>query len=278
MKTQILLVTPQTAAELPKKNTRNRSLRRSNVRYLANELREGRWQLTHQGVAVATDGTLLDGQHRLSAIVDANIPALINVSFDCDPAMFTVIDTGSARTTADVLRTAGAVSQHEATIAATIKLVYLYRTASNYSWTGEVSRLSSALLLNEHEGKEEQYLWAVRLAHHARIEFNMLSLKSATAAFALIALGHGRDNGLRLTDIEEFVMTVATGANLAKGDPRMTFRQQLINGWTPGNVKGGRNNQVWLACWIKLFNLYLNGTQLKLFKAPPVAPMPKLCL
>jgi hypothetical protein len=274
MRTQTVLVTPAMAREMLQKNPRNRSLRRSNVRYLATELRSGRWRLTHQGVAVATDGTLLDGQHRLNAIIEADTSALINVSFDCDPELFTVIDTGSARTTADVLRTAGAVSQHEATIAATAKLVYLYRNAPNVTWTGEVSRLSSSLLLAEHQRNPDLYLWAVRLAHRARKDFNALSLKSATAAFAFLALDESGNSGLKHTEVEEFVMSVASGANLAKGDARMTFRQQLINGWAPSG--GGRGSQVWLACWLRLFNLYLSGTPLKIFKTPAITPMPKL--
>jgi hypothetical protein len=276
MRTQTVLVTPAMAREMLQKNPRNRSLRRSNVRYLATELRSGRWRLTHQGVAVATDGTLLDGQHRLSAIIEADTSALINVSYDCDPELFTVIDTGSARTSADVLRTAGAVNRQEATTAATCKLVHLYRRAPNYTWTGEVSRISSAVVLAEHQRNPELYHWAVRLAQRARNEFLALRLKSATAAFAFIAAEDGRAIGLQQDDIEEFVMSVASGANLAKGDPRMTFRQQLINGWTPSS--GARSSQLWLACWLRLFNQRWSGTQLKVFKTPAVMPMPKLML
>ena len=276
MQTKTLLVTPTMARDMLTKNPRNRSLRRSNVRYLAEELKSGRWKLTHQGVAVATDGTLLDGQHRLSAIVEANVSALLNVSFECDPDMFSVIDTGSARTHADVLRISGGISSQETTTGAAVKLVYLYREQPHLTWTGEVSRISSTVVLEEFQKAPELYNWAIRLANRARGEFNALSLKSATAAFAIIALHHGEEHGIDADGIEAFVMSVATGANMVKGDPRHTFRQQLINGWNPGSLKGARASQVWLACWIRIFNLYVAGIPLKLFKTPNVTPMPKI--
>lgn len=276
MQTQTILVTPAMARDMLRKNPRNRTLRRSNVHYLANEIKSGRWKLTHQGVAVASDGTLLDGQHRLNAIIEADTSALINVSYDCDPSLFTVIDTGSARTNADVLRIAGAVNTNETTISAAVKLVHLYRHKSQFAWTGEVSRISSTVVLEEFENDPDMYNWSVRLANKARNEFNVLSIKSATAAFACIALRDGENSGIDALTLEEFVMSVATGANMVKGDPRHTFRQQLINGWNPGATTGGRCAQVWLACWIKLFNLYLAGGPLKLFKAPALTPMPKI--
>lgn len=277
MQTKTLLVTPAMARDMLIKNPNNRALRRSNVRYLAEELKSGRWKLTHQGVAVARDGTLLDGQHRLSAIVEANTSALINVSFDCDPEIFSVIDTGSTRTTADVLHIAGRLTSCETTTGAAVKLVYLHRTAANYTWTGEVARVSATVVLNEYQSAPELYDWGVRLANRARNEFKMLQVKSSTAAFAVLAVQEGERTGLYdRSDIDAFVMSLATGASMAKGDPRLAFRQQLVNGWTPGTNKGARASQVWLASWIKVFNAHLSGTHLKMFKTPNVTPMPKL--
>lgn len=277
MQTKTLLVTPSMARDMLAKNPRNRALRRSNVRYLANELKSGRWMLTHQGVAVATDGTLLDGQHRLHAIVEANTSALINVSFDCPAEMFTVIDTGSTRSSADVLRTAGVVQRNETTAAAAARIVYLYRNLGNYAWTGEMSRISATVVLEEYQRASELYGWAIRLANRARTELVALNVKSAIAAFVVLVSEAGEQAGLfDRYEVESFVMSIASGANMSKGDPRWAFRQQLINGWTPGSNKGARASQAWLASLIKVFNLYLSGAQLKMFKSPAVIPMPKI--
>lgn len=270
MRTETLLVTPQMAAEMLRRNPRNRCIRRSNVRFLSTELKEGRWKHTHQGLAVGKCGTLLDGQHRLTAIVETGIPALMNVSFDCDAATFAVIDTGAIRGSSDVLRING-VTSCETSIAATVKLYWLYHNKPSFTWTGEASRLSSAVVLEEYRRDPEGFSWAVKLSHRAKYEFKALKLASATATFAYLAVEHGFDR----QEIEAFVMSVATGANLEQGDPRYAIRKQLINGWDPGQSKGARGSQVWVACWIRLFNLYLLGATTKLFKLPNFPPMPK---
>lgn len=55
-------------------NSKNRNLSESTVQSYANDMKNGRWTMTHQGIAFDVNGTLLDGQHRLWAIVFANIP------------------------------------------------------------------------------------------------------------------------------------------------------------------------------------------------------------
>lgn len=65
------LITPEKAANYLQRNTNNRPLRKSLVALLAREMQLGRWKLTHQGIAFNCNGTLLDGQHRLAAVVES---------------------------------------------------------------------------------------------------------------------------------------------------------------------------------------------------------------
>lgn len=65
-------VTPAVAAQMLKGNTRNRKPR-SWVRF-ADDLRNGRWVQNGATIAIADDGTLIDGQNRLLAVVDTGIP------------------------------------------------------------------------------------------------------------------------------------------------------------------------------------------------------------
>ena len=62
------------------------------------EMRAGRWKTTHQGIAFDWDGFLLDGQHRLGAIVLLGRPVQLDVRIGCDPDTFDVLDTGHKRT------------------------------------------------------------------------------------------------------------------------------------------------------------------------------------
>jgi hypothetical protein len=72
MKISMETITPARAEEILAGNTRNRHLRSTLVSQYASDMVAGRWKETHQGIAINCDGTLLDGQHRLAAIVQSN--------------------------------------------------------------------------------------------------------------------------------------------------------------------------------------------------------------
>jgi hypothetical protein len=100
--TTIETVTPAMAADWLKMNTNNRPLDQKRVQAFADDIRLGRWQTTHQGIALSKDGRLLDGQHRLSAIVVAQRSVQMMVFHGVDPRTFTVMDRGKPRTLRDV--------------------------------------------------------------------------------------------------------------------------------------------------------------------------------
>lgn len=75
----------------------NRRVDPSRVQRLMEAIMRGEWLVTHQGIALDRDNRLLDGQHRLQAIVASGRTVRMNVSFDVDPAAFAVIDNGKPR-------------------------------------------------------------------------------------------------------------------------------------------------------------------------------------
>jgi hypothetical protein len=103
MKISVMEITPDLAAEFLKRNTGNRAIRKRAVDQYADDLRRGNWKLTHQGVAVSLDGRLLDGQHRLSAIVQSGVAAQMVVALDVPENAYLVIDRGKPRLLADAL-------------------------------------------------------------------------------------------------------------------------------------------------------------------------------
>jgi hypothetical protein len=69
------------------------------VRSLAEAMRRGDWIVTHQGIAFDIHGVLVDGQHRLAAVVEAEVPVEMTVFTDVEPDTFDVLDTGKAAVT-----------------------------------------------------------------------------------------------------------------------------------------------------------------------------------
>lgn len=96
-------ITPVMAEVMLLRNVNNRKIRASKVQSYRRAIREGRWKVTHQGVAFDIDGVLRDGQHRLTAIAAEGRSVQMAVTFGMDPTSFAVIDTGGVRNAADVL-------------------------------------------------------------------------------------------------------------------------------------------------------------------------------
>lgn len=121
MKMQIELVTPEMALKWLAANPSNRPVSDPVVRQYAADMKAHRWKTTHQGIAFDRSGDLLDGQHRLRAVIRAGVPVRMLVFRDCDRATFDRLDTGRKRTAADALSIDG--TEHARTLAAIARCV-----------------------------------------------------------------------------------------------------------------------------------------------------------
>lgn len=101
MRTEIEEITPDIARELLKKNYDNRQIRHRAVEDFVKAIKRSDWKLTHQGIAIARSGRLIDGQHRLLAIIESGVAVRMNVSRDVEDDTFDSIDIGKTRGTAD---------------------------------------------------------------------------------------------------------------------------------------------------------------------------------
>lgn len=141
MHTSNVAMTPAWARDILSKNTRNRPISDNRVSELMGIIKRGEWQLTHQGIAVATDGVLLDGQHRLTAIARTKKTLPVMLTLDADPQTFTAIDDVKKRSAADVLSIAG---QHNSMLlASSLRILIAYRSGEARPW-GAVRRAMSA--------------------------------------------------------------------------------------------------------------------------------------
>ena len=96
-------ITPELAKSIMEHNNiRNRNISLRNVEHLAAQIRNGSWYENPQPVVFSVCGRLLNGQHRLQAIVVAGIPAKMAIVLDADPATYEVMDTGNKRSLADL--------------------------------------------------------------------------------------------------------------------------------------------------------------------------------
>lgn len=80
MKTIVELITPEKALEYLSFNYSNRTLRKTHVAALASEMKRGNFQCTHQGIAFNDKGVLIDGQHRLHAVLLSKVSVELQVT------------------------------------------------------------------------------------------------------------------------------------------------------------------------------------------------------
>lgn len=66
---KVEIITPSMAKEYLEKNVKNRPINLKTVNKYAEDMASGNWELTHQGIAFNENGELIDGQHRLQAVI-----------------------------------------------------------------------------------------------------------------------------------------------------------------------------------------------------------------
>jgi len=101
------LITPEKAAELMTRNENNRSIKQLKIDQYAKDMADGAWNPDASDIKFDKNGKLLDGQNRLLACIQADVPFPTLVRTGLDPEAFNFIDTGAVRTTGDVFKRAG---------------------------------------------------------------------------------------------------------------------------------------------------------------------------
>jgi hypothetical protein len=105
IETKIVSVTPEIAKYLLRFNVGNRKMREKSVKYWAGCLRTSSVTLSHQGIALVGDIAnplrVLDGQHRLQAILETGIACDFLVAMYVPENSFENLDNGLARTMTD---------------------------------------------------------------------------------------------------------------------------------------------------------------------------------
>lgn len=103
-----ILISPTVAKRiLDDTKIRNRRINPVRVKYFVMLMKSGQFLCTHQGIALDIDGNIVDGQHRLMAVVESKCSVYMMVSkgvpFDTIP----VVDCGQPRTLSHRLTLAG---------------------------------------------------------------------------------------------------------------------------------------------------------------------------
>lgn len=128
-----VLITAAIAAEvLEKANPNNRPISKANVQKLIEAIKENKW---HQGLTklvFSKSDRLMDGQHRLTAIVQTDSSLVFDVTFNMSEDAFGYLDTNKKRSASDTLAVYGC--KNVATLSSIARKVNHYMKAKGMMW------------------------------------------------------------------------------------------------------------------------------------------------
>ena len=259
-----LTITPEIAREMLTHNTMNRNIDRRRVEKYARDIKSGRWNLNGSTIVIAEDGTLLDGQNRLLAVIDANIDVDFLVVRNVDKDCIDTLDTGMARTSRHVMQIAR--SEHSNTAARLTKLLWLHDFIDcNLSPETCRTSVSNSCLLNFYDQNTELIEKASEIADRGGHHF----VKSDMAlAYCII-----RRNTAYRYKLDDFFDAIKTGACLSEKHPIMTLRTRLFD----NKFKVRKLSvQETLATYIRVWNAYVRDKELTTIRWNVSEPIPEV--
>ena len=249
-------------------NTHNRNVRRRQIDQLRAVILKGEWIINGETVKFDWDGRLMDGQHRLEAIVRADHAEYCFVVRNLDPKAQETIDVGMGRTAGDVITLRG------------LKYGQNLGTAGRFLWnllsygTFADGRLRPthtevADLVTSIEGVEDY-------ARQAMLLYGKTGLRPGVGTALMVLLREASQNlppQLWQDDVlgdepvdkaEEFFRRLERGTGfISDHDPVLRLRETLQR--LRNLPKGSERPRSWVlaALTIKAWNAFVEGTEVQ---------------
>ena len=241
-------VTPDTARNWLSLNTKNRNLRKADIDRYKRDMLAGNWRLAGDPIRFGTNGALLDGQHRLTAIVEAGVTLPLLVIRGVQPEAQTVMDTGRRRTAGDALAIDGKGYASRLAAAALLKISY------------DLGKLDS-----KHEASHEEILQCVEDNPGLvdAVEFANTVARRTDCPPSVVAFTFFTFAQLDLHQAAEFWVAAADKVGLAAGDPVIA----LTNRFAEARRNRERlTKRMYLSAIFRAWNYRRAGRPLRLLK------------
>jgi len=209
-------VTPEMARKLLERNKSNRKVKRTFVERYAQAMKDGEWKYNGESIKIGTDGTLLDGQHRLLACVESGVEFETLVIGNLSPATFAYIDIGRKRTGADVLDVTG--FKYTGDMAAALNLLRSLEAGWGIYTGGSQSPTNAELVqvVHDYPGLEDACAFASSNSMRAMLPRSLV----ACLLYEFRKKDHDAAN--------EFFLRLKDGVGLEVSSPIRRLREKLL--------------------------------------------------
>lgn len=250
-----ILITPSKSKELLEANTHNRRIKQPVVLKYAKDMIEGRWiEDTGETIKIAKSGRILDGQHRLHAIIKANKAIYCHISNGLDESVFKVIDTGTTRNATDVFKIEGIKNDNK--LPSIISFFNLLEAGKKHKSLHVHEKSTNAMLLDQYYEDENFWQSVSRNSFNWYIGF----AKILTPAF--IGGFYAHFYKLNSDKAYSFMVQLTSGINV-ENETILLLRNKLIADKVsikkmPQNLK--------MALVIKTWNSFITNKTIKFLK------------
>lgn len=207
-------VTPELAKRWLEKNDQDqRAVSTASVMAMARDMRAGAWVLTHQGLCFNHEGYLVDGQHRLLAVIESGCSVDMVVSRGMTLEVRSPIDAGTRRSNQ-------------------------YFTGKTTHWNAAVGLLGR--LCENDWGNSRMtpaYLLATYDEHAEEVDACMAEMKSKKLYPSTLSAAAMYAYPIHPEKVLSFIQQVRTGELLSRGDPAYAYRNWYSRGLADAYVR-----------------------------------------
>jgi len=232
-----------------------RKLDQRHIARLVRDIASGAYEVTNESLGFSWDGLLIDGQHRLHAIVEAGKAVLMRIVTNLDPDCVKNIDGGKSRNTTDLLRARGV---KYASLSGSVARNLMLRELGVRS-----TRISPAQIWNWIDGNNE----LLRACGHGTSLYNQSDLQIirpltlAMLSYLAIPKLHSESH------LDAFIVPIVTGSGLTKGSPQHVLRRrQLIRMQGLGTGVRKENGVAELHAVLHTLGAWMTSSPLKLIR------------
>jgi hypothetical protein len=218
--TEVVTITPAIAKRLLETNPKNRNVSMTQVDTIARDISAGRWVMNGETIIVSKDGVLVDGQHRLYAILRADKPVQTFVAFGIDEKSRFTVDMGRQRTLANFLKMEGHKHVFQA---ASVSNVLLNHSRGVFPARKERSVTTKQEVLHYYRRNQAVIDDAIM-----RFQGDKICRDFGSAAMATAFIIIGMSPGVTKEEHETFFTKLISGSNLSDGDAILLLRNHLM--------------------------------------------------
>lgn len=243
-------VSPEIASWWLQMNTHNRNLNKSRVSQLADDMRKGLWVVNGEPIQFDREGRLINGQHRLHAIVMSGVTLDMLVVRGLDPRAQDTIDIGSSRSMVAILTLNGISSGIGKSAIAVADYRLTHHADVLWKQDNMPTRMQQLQMIKE---RHDEYADGVNFGWAAGRAFG--AHRTAYGLLSILAQRSASNQWM------EFHTGITDGVGLGMDDPRLRLRNLFIR--RNSNPSGNWMQQMTVALCIKAYNAYIEGRGIK---------------